>query len=72
MKNISSALSYVLFVGCAIATIYIRLKNPELTETQLVIQYWPVYLVILVLVIAFAMLSVRGKNQTPPNTKKIL
>lgn len=49
MKNLSLYIAVLVMIAL---TMYVRFSNPELTETQLLIQYWYVYLVLLITVIA--------------------
>lgn len=50
-KKIVHGLGWTLFIACVIAGLKIRLDNPELTETQLMVVFWKEWLLLGVLMI---------------------
>ena len=53
---IRKAIGYLLGIVAFAASIYVRFANPELTETQLFIDFWYVWLCMVMAVIAAATL----------------
>lgn len=47
---IRKAIGYLLGIVAFAASIYVRFANPELTETQLIIQFWYVWVFLIVVV----------------------
>lgn len=59
---IRKIIGYLLGIVAFAASIYVRFANPELTETQLIIQFWYVWL-FLVAVVFIEMWLFKGKKK---------
>ena len=68
-KHIVIALSYTLLIISFVTILYVRFSNPDLTETRLLLAYWPIWCGVVGVVLVAAVLlrqTERVAEEPPP------
>jgi len=59
MKTIKTILTSIIYIVIFSIITYLRFSNPELTETQLLLEYWHIWAVIIIVLIGSLYLPLR-------------
>lgn len=63
MKRLSEYTLLTTLIILVIGGIIIRLKNPDMTETRLLIEFWPYWTGVVLVILALSLIN--GRNKKP-------